>query len=327
MAEAEQTYTVFNTENQQTLTVAMPDDHQQGIQYVTQDGVQLSQLPQTEATDTQNAIYSSIATAGFTTPASQVMSGSNIQMIQTSGGQPIQNQTMVQTQQGGQQGVQTVGVPQMLFLNQVTLNGQTSFVLVDANNKPVQLPQGIQVINLPTQQMNQQLPVSNESGEEPLYVNAKQYHRILKRRQARAKLEALGRIPKERQKYLYESRHRHALNRQRGSGGVFIKGGKNALAEEEDHKQKNGNARGSSRPSTPSFPQPIPIAIAPSAGMSRSSETDMATYASTINNQMQAALSNVAAGLGQSIQLPLGSSSIQVPTNGAASILNSLSAT
>jgi hypothetical protein len=50
------------------------------------------------------------------------------------------------------------------------------------------------------------------------------------------------------------------------------------------------------------------------------------TYASTINNQMQAALSNVAAGLGQSIQLPLGSSNIQVPTNGAASILNSLSA-
>ena len=35
-----------------------------------------------------------------------------------------------------------VGVPQMLFLNQVTVNGQTSFVLVDANNKPVQLPQG-----------------------------------------------------------------------------------------------------------------------------------------------------------------------------------------
>ena len=42
------------------------------------------------------------------------------------------------------------------------------------------------------------LPGAETLEEEPLYVNAKQYNRILKRRQARAKLEAEGKIPKER---------------------------------------------------------------------------------------------------------------------------------
>lgn len=46
---------------------------------------------------------------------------------------------------------------------------------------------------------------SEPTEEEPLYVNAKQYNRILKRRAARAKLEAEGRIPRER-KVCYRSK-------------------------------------------------------------------------------------------------------------------------
>ena len=36
-------------------------------------------------------------------------------------------------------------------------------------------------------------------AEQPLYVNARQYARILKRRQQRTKLETQGKIPKHRQ--------------------------------------------------------------------------------------------------------------------------------
>uniref|UniRef100_A0A1I7T0D1 Nuclear transcription factor Y subunit n=2 Tax=Caenorhabditis tropicalis TaxID=1561998 RepID=A0A1I7T0D1_9PELO len=55
----------------------------------------------------------------------------------------------------------------------------------------------------------------------PILVNPKQYQRIMKRREMRQKLEAEGRLPAERQKYLHESRHLHALNRKRGIDGRF----------------------------------------------------------------------------------------------------------
>lgn len=103
---------------------------------------------------------------------------------------------------------------------------------------------------------------------------------------------------------------------------MFVKGGKNLTLDDEDHKQKNGSMIGGSRPATPSYQAPIPIAIAPSSTMSTSSETNMVTYASTINNQLQSALANT---LGQPVQI--NSASLQVSTNGAASILNSLSGT
>uniref|UniRef100_A0A2S2NBI8 Nuclear transcription factor Y subunit n=1 Tax=Schizaphis graminum TaxID=13262 RepID=A0A2S2NBI8_SCHGA len=71
------------------------------------------------------------------------------------------------------------------------------------------------------QQNSLKIRLRSELLEEISNLNTKQYHRIMKRKQARAKQEAEGKIPKHRKKYIYESRHRHATTRLRGENGHF----------------------------------------------------------------------------------------------------------
>mmetsp|Transcript_4451 Transcript_4451/g.11092 ORF Transcript_4451/g.11092 Transcript_4451/m.11092 type:complete len:247 (-) Transcript_4451:152-892(-) len=81
------------------------------------------------------------------------------------------------------------------------------------------------------------VPIPQENtavDEDPVYVNAKQYAAILRRRQQRAKAEEQNKMLTARRPYLHKSRHNHAVRRPRGPGGRFL-----TSAELEEWRQKH----------------------------------------------------------------------------------------
>ncbi|KAM0675436.1 Transcriptional activator [Gurleya vavrai] len=77
------------------------------------------------------------------------------------------------------------------------------------------------------------------NSEQPLYVNLKQYDCIRKRKIRRDFLDTLM-AEANQAGYLHESRHKHAMNRQRAPSGRFLtKEETEAMKRNENYNSEN----------------------------------------------------------------------------------------
>jgi len=170
--------------------------------------------------------------------ATAAASGSNYSYMHQDPNMPQSSPRMgANSKKDGRQSPRINNIPQMADrrMSQVTSPGLPNAPSMLGHGGPRPSVAAPQMPTAPMQ--NPQSPEIAAGGveESPLYVNAKQFHRILKRRVARQRLEEQLRLTsKGRKPYLHESRHNHAMRRPRGPGGRFL------TAEEVAAMEKDG---------------------------------------------------------------------------------------